>query len=230
TGPEGAVVPERPPAVVRHVVRHSLTEAESAALVDLGHREGVTVNGLLSGALLVVEAEVRDLPLPELLLRYTVNLRDRLTPRIGATEGTNVLGGAGFAVADGTKPEPVAIGRAVGAGLRAGLADGSVQRSLLDLVARAAGNARPWEPGRAPAVVSVQNWGQAPPLRTPDGLRPTDLRSASSIREASAMGGYVVSTFRGRIGIDLAWPEGDPELPERLDRLREQLGRLTRRP
>ncbi|WP_433227782.1 phthiocerol/phthiodiolone dimycocerosyl transferase family protein [Actinomadura formosensis] len=223
-------MPEPPPAVVRHVVRHRLTEAGTTALVELGHREHVTINGLLSGALLVVEAEVRDLPLTELLLRFTVNLRDRLTPRVGATEGTNVLGGVGFTVAAGTKPEPVAIGRAIGERLRAGLADGSIQRSLLDLVSGPARDARPWEPSRGPAVVSVMNWGQAPPMRTPAGLRLTDLHSASRIRESSAMGGYVVSTFGGRIGIDLAWPAGDLELPERIERLREQLSHLTRRP
>nr|AXL06073.1 acyltransferase [uncultured bacterium] len=44
------------------------------------------------------------------------------------------------------------------------------------------------------------------------------------------MGGYVVSTFGGRVGIDLAWPEGNPDLPERLQRLREQFTRMTRQP
>jgi len=39
-----------------------------------------------------------------------------------------------------------------------------------------------------------------------------------------------VNTFDGRIGIDLAWPEGDPSLPGRLDHLRDQLSRLTRVP
>nr|AXL06074.1 acyltransferase [uncultured bacterium] len=163
TGP----APEPPAAVVRPVVQHRLTQAQTTALVDLGHREGVTVNGLLSGALLLVEAQVRNLPLTELVLRFTVNLRDRLTPRVGATEGTNVLGGAGFTVADGTGPDPVAIGRALGVRLRAGLADGSVQRSLLDLVNRPAQDARPWDPSRAHAVVSLMNWGRRPPCARP---------------------------------------------------------------
>jgi acetyltransferase len=45
------------------------------------------------------------------------------------------------------------------------------------------------------------------------------------MREVLTLGGYVVNTFDGRIGIDLAWPDGDPKLPRRLDCLREGLSR-----
>nr|AXL06032.1 acyltransferase [uncultured bacterium] len=217
-------------AVVRYVVQHRMTVTETAALTELGHRENVTVNGLLAGVLLLVEAEVRDLPVTELLLRYSVNLRDRLTPKVGPTEGTNVLGGVSFTVTDDIAPDPVAIGRAVGGHLRAALADGSAQRSLLDLLAGRAPGGAPWDPSRTPAVVSMMNWGVVPPLRAPDELRLTGFRSASRIRESMAMGGYVVSTFGGRTGIDLAWPEGAPELPRRLEVLRERLGHMTRQP
>src|SRR6266496_2186679 len=62
-----------PDPVVRHVVQHRLTAAETTALVDLGHREHVTINGLLSGAILRTEAEVRDMPLTDLVLRYAAN-------------------------------------------------------------------------------------------------------------------------------------------------------------
>ncbi|WP_103339751.1 phthiocerol/phthiodiolone dimycocerosyl transferase family protein [Amycolatopsis sp. CA-126428] len=216
----------RPEPVVRHVVRHRLTEAETTALANLGHREKVTINGLVSGAVLLAEAEVREMPLTDLIYRYSVNLRGRLTPPVGATEGTNVLGGVGFKVTGGTAPDAVAIGRAIGEQLRAGLADGSVQRSILDMFSRPAA-AKPWDPKLALVVVSIMNWGVVPPMRTPDGLRLATLHSASRMREAGALGGYVLSTFGGRIGLDLAWPEGDPSLPRRLDCLREQLARLT---
>jgi acetyltransferase len=209
------------------VVQHRLTAAQTTALAELGHREHVTINGLLSGAILLVEAEIRELPLTDLVYRFTVNLRDRLTPRVGPTEGTNVLGGAGFKAGDRIEPNAVSIGRAVGEQLRAGLAEGSIQRSLLDLVSRRAPDAKPWDPSTAPAIVSMMNWGLIPPMRTPDDLLLTNFRSASRIRESSALGGYVVNTFNGRTGIDLSWPGEDPELPRRLDRLRAQLGRMT---
>nr|AAG52990.1 putative polyketide associated protein [Amycolatopsis mediterranei S699] len=217
----------RPDPVIRHVVQHRLTEAETTALAELGHREKVTINGLVSGAVLLAEAEIRDLPLTDLVYRYSVNLRSRLTPPVGATEGTNVLDGVGFKVTDGIAHDAVAIGRAIGEQLRAGLADGSVQRSILDMFARPAA-AKPWDPKLALAVVSIMNWGVAPPMRTPDGLRLTNLHSASRMRETLALGGYVMSSFGGRVGLDVGWPEGDPSLPQRLDCLRERLARLTR--
>ncbi|WP_086852064.1 phthiocerol/phthiodiolone dimycocerosyl transferase family protein [Amycolatopsis kentuckyensis] len=231
SGPAAPLAPppaeNRPDPVVRHVVQHRLTEAETTALANLGHREKVTINGLVSGAVLLAEAELRDLPLTDLVYRYSVNLRSRLTPPVGATEGTNVLGGVGFKVTDGIPHDAVAIGRAIGAQLRAGLADGSVQRSILDMFSKPAA-AKPWDPKLALAVVSIMNWGVAPPMRTPDGLRLTNLHSASRMRETIALGGYVLSTFGGRAGIDLGWPEGDPSLPQRVDRVRERLARLTR--
>jgi Phthiocerol/phthiodiolone dimycocerosyl transferase C-terminus len=223
-------MPPMPDAPARHVVQHRLTAAQTTALAELGHRERVTINGLLSGALLLVEAEVRGLPVTELLYRFTVNLRNHLTPAVGATEGTNVLGGAGFQATEEIKPDAVAIGAAVGAQLRAGLADGTVQRSILDLLSRPAPDAKPWDPSTAPAVVSMINWGVVAPMRTPDGLELTSFRSASRMWEPVVLGGYVVNTFDGRLGIDLAWPEGDPDLPGRLDCLREQFSRMTLQP
>ncbi|MGW5449694.1 phthiocerol/phthiodiolone dimycocerosyl transferase family protein [Streptomyces asiaticus] len=223
--------PERFP-LMRHVTQHRMTAAQSAALAELGHREQVTINGLLSGAVLLVEAEIRDLPLTDLLLRYTVNLRNRVTPQIGPAEGTNVVGGGIFKTGNGIEPDAVAIGRALGAQLRAGLADGSIQRSLLDMVSQPAPAAA--APGPRPAVVSMTNWGLVPPLRTPDELLLTNFRSAArivraSVEDLTSSGGYVVNTFDGRVGIDLAWPEGDPEVPRRLDCLRKRLSRMVRR-
>ncbi|MFI9639176.1 acyltransferase [Micromonospora sp. NPDC051925] len=237
-GPDGASAPKpmamADPATVpdriaraRNGVQHRLTTAQTTALAELGHREHVTINGLLAGVLLLVEAEIRGLPLTELVYRFTVNLRRHLVPEVGATEGTNVLGGAGFTATDDLGPDAVTLGRAIGERLRAGLADGVIQRSLLDLFSQSAPQPKPWDPRAAPAVVSMMNWGLVPPMRTPDDLRLTNFHSASSIRDFTGLGGYVVNTFDGRIGVDLLWPEGDPEVPKRLDCLREQLDRLT---
>lgn len=217
-------------APARHVVQHRLTGAETKALAELGHREHVTINGLLSGAILLTEAEMRGLPLTDLIYRYTVNLRGHLTPNVGPTEGTNILGGAGFKATADIEPTAVAIGRAIGEQLRAGLASGAIQRSLLDMFSRPAPDAKPWDPSMVLAVVSLINWGVVPPMRTPGDLVLTNFHSTSRIREIAAVGGYVVNTFDGRIGIDLAWPEGDPELPRRVELLRAQLGRMTLQP
>ncbi|MEU5365196.1 hypothetical protein ABZ354_17260 [Streptomyces sp. NPDC005925] len=222
------------PTLVRHVAQCRLTATETTALSELCHREHVTIHGLLSGVILLVEAETRDLPLTDLVYRYTVDLRGRLTPRVGPAEGTNVLGGVVFRADDGIAPDAVTLGRAIGEQLRAGLADGSVQRSLLDMVAHhqradAAPAPQP-PPGRA--VVSMTNWGVVPPLRTPDDLRATNFHSSSRRRvapgDSAGVGGYVVTTFGGRLGIDLAWPTRDAEQSRRLDCLRERLHRMLR--
>ncbi|MEU9272558.1 hypothetical protein AB0E04_45280 [Streptomyces sp. NPDC048251] len=227
--------------LVRHVAQCRFTPAETTALAELCRRAHITVSGLVSGALLLVEAEFRDVPVTDLVLRFPVNLRNRLTPRIGATEGANVVGEVRFRVTDGIEPHAVAIGRAFGERLRAGLADGSIQRSLPDIVdminrhtvgaatPREARQAAPREAG--PAVISMTNVGLVPPMRTPDGLRLTNFNMVSRIREAPAQfvaaRGYVVSTFAGRLSIALAWPEKDAEQSRRLDRLRELLTRMT---
>ncbi|HET9379837.1 MAG TPA: hypothetical protein VFP69_03275 [Streptomyces sp.] len=229
----GGPAPEDWDTLVRPVARHRLSRDRTVALSHLCHRERVTIHGVLSGALLLVEAEVRDVPLTDLVYRYTVDLRHRLTPPAGPAEGTNVLGGVVFRATGTVAPDVIALGRVIGEQLRAGLADGSVQRSLLDMVAhhQEADAAPPRPAGPPPAVVSMTNWGLVPPLRTPDGLRLTDFRSASRRRVAPGdsvnVGGYVVSTFDGRLGIDLAWPEKSAEQTTRLDRLRERLDRLT---
>lgn len=61
--------------------RCRLSKAVTAQLVDLGHREQVTVHGLVSAAILLMEAEIRALPLTELMYLYSVDLRTRVSPR-----------------------------------------------------------------------------------------------------------------------------------------------------
>jgi acetyltransferase len=219
---------------VRHVARFRLSRERTAALVELGHREKVTLNGLLSGVVLLAEAEIRDLPSAELAYRFSVNLRGHLTPPVGPTEGTNIAGGLLLRLPDGIEPDAVVLGREVGARLRAGLADGSVRRALVDRVGRAPGAAPPSSP-RPAAVVSMVNWGTVPVLRRPEGLRLTDFGSASRMRvlpgrqQFAAVGGYLAHTFDGRLGVELSWPQADPEQAKRLDLVRDRLAELAER-
>ncbi|TKA02921.1 phthiocerol/phthiodiolone dimycocerosyl transferase family protein [Actinacidiphila oryziradicis] len=237
---------------VRHVAGFRLSRERTAALIALGHREQVTINSLLSGVVLLAEAEIRDLPLADLVYRFSVNLRSHLTPPVGPAEGTNIAGGLRFQLADSAdgaaKPDAIALGRAVGARLRAGLADGSVQRALVDRVGRAPAAAATAAPVAAPvprpvprpaqrsaAVVSMVNWGTVPVLQHPEDLRLVDFRSASRMRvlpgrqKFAAIGGYVAHTFDGRLGVELSWPEADPEQTKRLDLIQERLTELADR-
>ncbi|MFD4245416.1 hypothetical protein ACFWP3_28075 [Streptomyces sp. NPDC058525] len=215
--------PERPqageePAVVRApadggpghvsllVTRCRLSVAETAALVEFGHREGVTVNGLVSAAILLGDAEIRGLPLTEMTYVYPVDLRTRLTPAVGETDGTNLLGAAVHRpTADSTGL--VELGRSICASLAEAIAGGVVQQSPLHIPRGTAPRTAPPPPG----LLIATNWGRVPAPRMPEGLRITDFRSAvvpASRPDAPPPprqpgGGYcIISTFAGRLSVE----------------------------
>ncbi|WP_051898912.1 phthiocerol/phthiodiolone dimycocerosyl transferase family protein [Sciscionella sediminilitoris] len=226
--------------VVQALTQIRLSEAETTALVELGHREQVTINGLLSGAILLAEAEVTGRALTEFQYIFPMDLRRRLDPPVGPAEGTIVLGYADFAVSETTEPDAVAIGRAVGEQLRARLAEDSILTSFLDLTeyrAASARNARSApDPGAgtpAPSILSLTNWGRIPALRLPDELRITNFHSARRTRvpagqqRAANVSRYTASTFDGRLGIEHHSPSPEENTESRL-RL-DALGRVLRR-
>ncbi|MFI9403186.1 hypothetical protein [Nocardia sp. NPDC052316] len=185
--------------------RCHLAPAETAELVELGHREGVTINGLVSAAIMLGEAEVLGLSLTDILLTYPVDLRSRITPPVGLTEGTNVLGFANHLSTENTGLLDLA--RDICESLRSGLASGTVQRTSLHMPETAG------EWALAPGMVIVTNWGRVPILRAPDDLCINDFRSTLTARGDRAGGQdpeapvYIVSTFGGRLSIELHHPE-----------------------
>ncbi|MCM6775557.1 hypothetical protein NDR87_15225 [Nocardia sp. CDC159] len=216
------------------MARLRLTAERTAALADLGHRERITINGLLSAALLLAEAEIRDAALADLVYAYPVNLRTRLTPQIGLTEGTNVLGFASFQ-SSGQSADPLTLAREVNAGLHAGLAEGTIQRSPLALAdpALLAQSAQAMADG---AVVAT-NWGPVPALRSPAALRLTDFRGGFHAKVARDLpagpiwgGCYLISTFDGRLSIEIPSLDADPAAGHaRIAAVRERLDHLLTR-
>lgn len=186
-----------------------LTREETAALVALGHRENVTVHGLVSAALLRTEAEIRELPLTGLLYLYSVDLRTRVSPEIDATEGTNVLGFANY-LSPASDVTLVESARGISAALHAGLAAGIVQRTPLSIPDMAAAP-RPALPG----VVIATNWGTIPPLPEQDELRIDDFHSTMLAKpdltgrrpQQPGGGTCVISTFDGRLSVEIHHPE-----------------------
>ncbi|WP_280455344.1 phthiocerol/phthiodiolone dimycocerosyl transferase family protein [Nocardia brasiliensis] len=182
-----------------------LSEAETAALVELGHRTGVTINGLVSAAILLTEAEIRDLPLNEIAYVYPVDLRTRLTPTVGRTEGTNLLGFADYHPT-GDTTDLVELAKDICAGLHTALADGTVQQTPLHIPDQIAAG-----PPQLPGMMIVSNWGRVPALAAPEGLRITDFRSTVTAAppagtppppEQPQGGAAIVSTFEGRLSIE----------------------------
>ncbi|MBF6063733.1 acyltransferase [Nocardia terpenica] len=233
--------------VVQRSAQFRLTEAETTALVDLGHREHVTINGLLSGAILLAEAEVSGRPLAEFQYIFPVNIRHRFTPPVGPTEGTIVLGYIGFEVPEIAEPDAVTIGRAVGDQLKARMSDDSLLTSFLDLAeyrsagARAQNAEAAQDSGapaqqRGPAIISLTNWGRIPRLQLPDDLRMTNFHSARRTKapvghaRPTNVSRYTASTFNGRLGIEhhSPSPEEKRDSQRRLDALSEVLRRLIK--
>ncbi|QBS43343.1 acyltransferase [Nocardia sp. CS682] len=205
--------------------RCHLSSAETAELVELGHREGVTINGLVSAAIMLGEAEVLGLALTDILLTYPVDLRSRLIPPVGLTEGTNVLGFANHLST--ANIGLLDLARGICESLRAGLASGTVQRTPLHIPEMAG------ELELMPGMVLVTNWGRVPDLRAPDGLHINDFRSTLTAR-ADRTGGHdpevpggsacIVSTFGGRLSIEIHHPESTTaQQQRRIDALTAKL-------
>ncbi|WP_069167009.1 phthiocerol/phthiodiolone dimycocerosyl transferase family protein [Nocardia altamirensis] len=189
--------------------RCRLTKPETAALADLAHHEGTTINGLASAAILLTEAELRELPLTELSYTYSVDLRNRVTPVIGSTEGTNILGFADFVPTRAVGTTLIGLARGISEALRDGLATGAVQQSPLHIPDIAS-----TPPPRAPGIVLATNWGRISPPRMPDNLRINDFRSVMLAKPDKAghrlqqpSGTIIISTFDDQLSIEIHHPE-----------------------
>ncbi|MBF6472156.1 MULTISPECIES: phthiocerol/phthiodiolone dimycocerosyl transferase family protein [Nocardia] len=201
--------PDDPDYLLPRTARCRLTREQTAALVELGHRENTTINGLASAAIMLTEAELRRLPLTDLAYTYSVDLRTRVTPPIAATEGTNVLGFANFVPAPRTGTSLVELARGISDTLRAGVDTGVVQQTPLHIPEIAAG-----PPPRAPGIVLATNWGRVRRPRVPDDLRITDFRSImlgkpdkTGHRLQQPSGTIIISTFDDRLSIEIHHPE-----------------------
>ncbi|MGQ4596349.1 phthiocerol/phthiodiolone dimycocerosyl transferase family protein [Nocardia sp. R6R-6] len=199
--------PDDPDYLLPHTARCRLTRDQTAALVELGHREKTTINGLVSAAILLTEAELRGLPLAELSYTYSVDLRNRVRPPIGMTEGTNVLGFANFVPSPGATM--IGLARGISDALRGGLDAGIVQQTPLHIPEIAAG-----PPPRALGIVLATNWGRVRRPEVPDALRIIDFRSImlgkpdkTGRRLQQPSGTIIISTFDNRLSIEIHHPD-----------------------
>ncbi|MEV0339383.1 hypothetical protein AB0H49_10175 [Nocardia sp. NPDC050713] len=183
--------------------RCRLSEEATARLVDLGHREQVTMHGLVSAAILLMEAEVRALPLTELMYLYSVDLRARVSPPIGLTDGTDVLGFANYVPSAEAGTTLIGLARGVCDTLRGAVASGFVQQTPLQIPDVAAAG-----PPRIPGMVVATNWGRVPQLPSQKDLRIDDFRSIFIAKpdrtgRRPAANTCVISTYDGRLSIEI---------------------------
>ncbi|TQM33552.1 phthiocerol/phthiodiolone dimycocerosyl transferase family protein [Nocardia bhagyanarayanae] len=208
--PQSAAIPAAPAPddiapgyPMPQTTRCRLSEEATARLVDLGHREQVTMHGLVSAAILLMEAEVRALPLTELMYLYSVDLRARVSPPIGLTDGTDVLGFANYVPSAEAGTTLIGLARGVCDTLRGAVASGFVQQTPLQIPDVAAAG-----PPKIPGMVVATNWGRVPQLPSQKDLRIDDFRSIFIAKpdrtgRRPAANTCVISTYDGRLSIEI---------------------------
>lgn len=151
------------PAFTSQVIR---CDVDIAALLDLGHRTKLTLNALVSAALILTEANERQRPIHEIPYYITLDMRRRLTPPVETTAGTNVLSFVGFTATDDTDTDLIGLARAVAARLPEALeAENDIHQTATELRGFFDNLAMPSTPGS----VFTTNWGAVPALRSPAG-------------------------------------------------------------
>ncbi|MFD0364900.1 hypothetical protein ACFQZZ_25975 [Nocardia sp. GCM10030253] len=183
--------------------RCRLGKDATAQLVDLGHREQVTMHGLVSAAILLMEAEIRALPLTELMYLYSVDLRTRVSPPIGLTDGTDVLGFTTYMPSAEAGTTLIRLARGVCDTLQAAVASGFVQQTPLQIPDMAAAG-----PPKIPGMVMATNWGRVPRLPSQQDLRIDDFRSIFIAKpdrtgRRPAANTCIISTFDDRLSIEI---------------------------
>ncbi|TWS19285.1 acyltransferase [Tsukamurella asaccharolytica] len=193
---------------------------------------GLSVHGLLAGIIVAAERAELDRPADEpvpLAVFSPVDLRARAEPAVPAAAVTNFAGSSTVPVAVRGDTPPEDIGRAVLAGLRADLADGTVAAAL-------AGAAPVTVTGGVP--VRLSNIGAIPAPSTPDGVTALDFHTSSEVdiervralvRHAppEALAPLVglhhhALTFDGRLSIELRHAPGTLA-PDAARRIRDRI-------
>ncbi|MEV0251523.1 hypothetical protein AB0H76_33380 [Nocardia sp. NPDC050712] len=155
-----------------HTTRIRLTRDQTGALSALARDANVTVNGLVSAAILLAESRFRGLTMSELIFTCAVDLRTRVSPAVGPTEGTNMVGSAVYTPTDASPTDLVELARDINASVRDQIADGIPQQMPLHIADMSAGAVVvPTQ-----LIVGATNLGRVPHLPTPADLTLDDFR------------------------------------------------------
>ncbi|MFI6216660.1 hypothetical protein ACIBCD_32085 [Nocardia brasiliensis] len=176
-------------------VRTRLSANETRSLLATGRQHGTTINGLVSAALLAATAQSRGVDIDTLHYTYPVDLRSRVSPRIGYPEGTNVLSIAYFAADPHSERDLLALARAVSGTLRESIATGALFTGGAELASLLTPEAL------SKALIST-NWGVIPPLQTPADLTIEDFHPLMSDAPLPALTPHVITTYDGQLTID----------------------------
>ncbi|QIS07296.1 hypothetical protein F5X71_09705 [Nocardia brasiliensis] len=153
--------------------RVRLDRAATERIVALGRQGGVSMNGLVTAALLrAFASETAGAASGSVRLGclYPVDMRSRLVPEVAPGDGTNMAGLASFAADIDRSVSVLDLGGRIVRQLSADLADGTVQQSVLHFP-DFFGDKRTHS---IAGHIAVTNTGAVPRFRTPADLTLTD--------------------------------------------------------
>ncbi|NMD58155.1 MULTISPECIES: phthiocerol/phthiodiolone dimycocerosyl transferase family protein [Tsukamurella] len=201
-----AVTGEHPDRPIRvPMAQHTFDAATTDALFALSRAERVSVNGIVSAAVLLAEWRLRGataVPVPYI---YPVDLRYVLTPAVSATGVTNPVGIATYLAEIDATTEVLTLARDIAETFRADLAEGVIQQSLLHFRPAYVGN-----PPGLPDMVMVTDNGVVPPVRTPPGVELSAVHGELYFQVASGIEMYTSKVFAGRLQLEYHTHGVDP--------------------
>ncbi|ADG99122.1 condensation domain protein [Segniliparus rotundus DSM 44985] len=218
-GPAGPVAAAAPGELTVARGRLRLSKEKTAALLRLGKRAQLTMHGLVSAAAVLAELLLEGAPdFLVFQLRSVVDARARVVPPITEpTAVTNFAGSSTAVVLAERSGDPLDWAKQVLSQIGADLESGLVAQSILqmsgsmDAVRELAGAAC----APAPDTVFITNVGVLPPFELPDSIVLEDLHgvihsspgpdafACKAGQGASRNRSYLVSTFNGRLNLDL---------------------------
>ncbi|MFR9751506.1 phthiocerol/phthiodiolone dimycocerosyl transferase family protein [Nocardia sp. 004] len=215
------------PSALARPRRLRLDTAATARIVELGHMLGVTVNGLLTAALLRAYANETAGGALALGCLYPVDLRRRLPLPVATAAGTNMVGAASFAAQVDPAASLLELAQRISARLDHDLSEGIVHQSVLHFPDFYGGHRKYSLAGH----IAVTNTGVVPTLRTPTGLMLTDYEIVYLSAHprpstgASAAVTFLVYTFARELTIGVLGAGADAD--NLLDAVRTELTALS---
>ncbi|ANB00030.1 putative polyketide synthase associated protein [Mycolicibacterium phlei] len=219
-GPEWVWTAFRPRRAQRARVHLSVEQTDR--LLEVGRAHGVTLNGLISAALVLAEREISGKSQLPVAVSSFVNLRSRIDPPVAATEGTNVLGIAETILEVDRGSDALELARHVTTDIREGLRTTRIHQTAFVRgdFRRALSLARRYfllvpMGGLVPTFTAIQitNWGRVADFTTPDGVDINDFRCGVELHAVSAFIAtrgiamvegriYFITSYNGRLSID----------------------------
>lgn len=200
TSPDKTDQPNPREVCERVARRFRLTEEETAQLVAAARTHKTSVHAILCGVFLVAQRALGAPPEPtSMMCQSIIDLRNLVTPPVGATEATNFIGWHRAEVTVPANGNPIVVGRQVKRQLDTAIA----RRELLTLRQMRAPFRFETPLEQHLAIVAVTNGGVMPRFSQPDGLTITDywmpISKTGPRRRTNPT--YIVYTYAGRLDI-----------------------------